>query len=217
MRSRIAATAAFAFLLGATAALAADPHAERVRLNAADVARAKRAVVHAADLSGAWTGGPVRSSTGTSRCAGFDPDFSAFTITGRADSAFSRSGGSGVYAHAELYPSHAQARADFLLGAKPAIAHCLGVTFVAGMRSSVGPGVKVKLVSSRFGVRSGVGERAVAVKVVATASAARTVKVYADVLAFQRGRYIGLLMFTGMGTHMSGQDRIVRLMLARMR
>jgi hypothetical protein len=75
-------------VLGTAAALAAsDPHKERERLRPADMALARRATIKAADLVSGWKRMPVGSDD-DSKCPGFDPDFSAFTITGKASSLF---------------------------------------------------------------------------------------------------------------------------------
>jgi hypothetical protein len=203
-------------LSGIALAATRDPHSERLRLRATDVARAKQAVLQPKDLASGWKGGAIRSTDGDSKCPGWDPDFSAYTITGRANSHFTRYGAD-VFAHVEVYPTRAQASGDFRLGARPPVAHCLAAAIVSGLRAGVGSGVTVKLATARTVSPPRLGERAFSTRIVAIASGTRTIKVYSDVLAFQQGRFIGLVMFTGTGSHVRGQLPLGRLMLGRMR
>jgi hypothetical protein len=218
-RRTLAATVVLAAALaaaGATLAATRDPHAEQLRLNATDVALAKHALVRLKDLAPGWKGGVYRASDSDSPCARFDPDLSAFTITGRADSKFSRDGAD-ILSHVEVYASRRQAREDFRLGAKPPLARCFADAMVSAIRADVGKGITVKLLSSRAAYPGGLGERAFAAHVVALAKGRGTLKLYLDLLAFQRGRSIGVIMFMGAGGAVRGQLPLARLMTARMR
>jgi hypothetical protein len=129
-----------------SAAQARDPLLEQLRLNAADVALAKRTVVHRTDVGPGWklTGsGPEQNDE--AGCPGFRPDYSAFTITGTATTEFQNQLGSTLLSSVEVYKSRADAVGDFRTGAKPAVARCLqlergALRGVPGYRERDGPG-----------------------------------------------------------------------------
>src|SRR5438552_1184584 len=112
--------AAAVFVLGTAGALAAtDPHHERERLRPADMTLARKATIKATDLASGWQRRTVGRDDG-SKCPGFDPDFSAFTITGKASSLYARLSVGAVLSTVEVYKTRAQAIGDFRTGAKPA-------------------------------------------------------------------------------------------------
>jgi hypothetical protein len=93
--------ALFAFGTGAALAVT-DPHDEQERLRPADMALARRTTLKATDLASGWKRMPAPSDDDDSKCPGFDPDFSAFTITGKAQSIFARQGGGVVVSVVEV-------------------------------------------------------------------------------------------------------------------
>jgi hypothetical protein len=82
-----------------------DPHREQERLTAADMALAKRIALRATDLPTGWRRTPVPPDNDEFKCPGFDPDLSRFTITGKAQSAFTHPGGAQVLS-AEIGRAH---------------------------------------------------------------------------------------------------------------
>lgn len=204
------------FAFGTAAALAAtDPHDEQERLRPADMALARRTTLKATDLASGWKRMPVPSEDDDSKCPGFDPDFSAFTITGKARSVFARQAGAAISA-VEVYATRAQAIGDFRTGAKPAVAKCIRHAFETDVAR--GAGGTARTMSSRMVAAPRVGERSVLYRLVGTLTVqGRTVRVYMDVLAFQRGRSITALFSSGFGGPIRGQTAVARLIAARMR
>jgi hypothetical protein len=208
--------AAAVFVLGTAAALAAsDPHKERERLRPADMALARRATIKAADLVSGWKRMPVGSGN-DSTCPEFDPDFSAFTITGKASSLFAELSGGAVLSAVEVYKTRAQAIGDFRTGAKPAFAKCIRHAFETVVAR--GAGETAKTISSRMVPAPRVGERSALYRLVGTLTLqGQTIRVYMDVLAFQRGRSITALEPSGFGGRIRGQTALARVIAARMR
>ena len=207
--------AAAVFALGSAAALAAtDPHKEQERLRAADMTLARRATIKSTDLLSGWKRMPVGG--GDSKCPGFDPDFSAFTITGKASSLFVELGGGAVLSAVEVYKTRAQAVGDFRTGAKPAVAKCIRHSFETDIAR--GAGGTAKTISSRMVPAPRVGERSALYRLVGTLTLqGRTIRVYIDVLAFQRGRSITTLLSSGFGGRIRGQTTLARVIASRMR
>jgi hypothetical protein len=204
------------FALGTAAALAAtDPHDEQERLRPADMALARRTTLKATDLASAWKRVPAPSEDSNGKCPGFDPDFSAFTITGKARSVFARQGGAVVSA-VEVYKTRAQAIGDFRTGAKPTFAKCLRHAFETEFAR--GAGGTARTISSRMVTAPRLGERSALYRLVGTLTVqGRTIRVYMDVLAFQRGRSVTALFSSGFGGPIRGQTAVGRLIAARMR
>src|SRR5687768_4414784 len=101
-------------LLLATVASGRDPRLERVQLRAADVALAKRITLKQRDVGASWS--PTRiPDSGAQRltCPGFNPDFSRFTISGKASSGFTQPTGASIVSTVEVYESRADAIGDF--------------------------------------------------------------------------------------------------------
>jgi hypothetical protein len=214
-RSGLALVAAV-FALGGTAAIAAtDPHKEQERLRPADMAHARRTTLKATDLASGWKRMPVGSDDDDSKCPGFDPDFSAFTITGKAQSMFTSQGGV-VLSAVEVYATRGQAIGDFRTGAKPALAKCIRHAFETDFAR--GAGGTARTISSRMVTAPRVGERSALYRLVGTLTVeGRTIRVYMDVLGVQRGRSITALFSTGFGGPIRGQTAVARLIAARMR
>lgn len=194
-----------------------DPRAEQERLTAADTALARRAAVNASDLGAGWLRAPTSSSDERVNCPGFDPDFSAFTITGKAQSAFQHPSGASVVSAVEVYATETQAVGDFRLGAKPALGRCLGRALEQEL-ARTGGGLSARVSSARVAAAPNVGHRAAAWRVVVTIRARGTsVRLYLDVLGVQRGRSIVGLFFTSATKPFPGQVALARRVAARMR
>lgn len=205
----VLATAAVAF--GAR-----DPRREQVRLTAADNALAKRALVKSGDVGAGWKRTAVDGDEDEpTRCAGYDPDFSALTITGKARIAFVQATGSSIVSTVDVLKTRAQAASDFRLGATPAFAGCFGK--LLGREFARG-GVRVKIVSARMMSAPRVGEQSAAFRVVARLqSGGSPISLTMDLLAIQRGRSLAALFFTGVGKPLSRQLELARTVSSRMR
>lgn len=204
-------------LLLATAASGRDPGLEKLELRAADVALAKRVTLKQRDVGAAWR--PIRIPTSSGErlvCPGFNPDFSRFTISGKAHSGFMRTGGASIFSSVEVYESRADAIGDFRVGAKPIVANCLKRSLERELKASAL--VKVSVPFARVVAAPRVGDRRIAYRIVARLEAASTqLDVYLDVVVVQRGRSIAALFFTGPKQSLSGQAQIASSVTARMR
>src|SRR2546430_7812238 len=121
--SRLSIALALLLLTAAAAQAAADPHAERVRLTPADTALARRTVLQRGDVVADWKAMSIpRIPGGRLPCPDFNPDFSAFTVTGKAATAFSHPTGGSIISTIEVYASRADAVGDFQVGAQPGVA-----------------------------------------------------------------------------------------------
>lgn len=214
---RLAAVLILLALVPAAALAGTDPRAEQLRLNAADNALARRATVQAGDLSAAWRRVPAGANESeVPSCPGYAPDFSRFTITGKSRSAFQQPTGASIVSSVEVYRSRSDAVGDFRLGTQPAVAGCLK-RLLDEEFADVGA-VKAEVVSSRRVPAPRVGERAAAYRLVAEVGVSGTsLKVYIDVLVFQRGRSIAALFFTGAFEPLPGRAALARVVAARLR
>jgi hypothetical protein len=202
-------------LAGASAASARDPRDEKERLRPADMRLAARATLTRADLAGGWKRQPDTPDDNESRCPG-QPDFSAFTITGKAESQFAHPRGGYIASIVEVYATKAQAIGDFRLGARPAFARCLAHAFEGDFAN--GAGGRTRTISSRMVPAPRVGEQSAVYRLVGTLTVRRTtVRVYFDVHAFRRGRSIAVAMFMQLGSRVADQTMLARRVASRMR
>ena len=216
-RFAVAAALCFLSLLVATAASVRDPRLERVQLRAADVALAKRITLKQGDVGASWRQVRIPSSSGERLvCPGFNPDFSRFTISGKASSGFTRPNGASIVSSVEVYESRADAIGDFRVGAKPIVASCLKRWLERELNA--GALVEVSVPFARVVAAPRVGERRIGYRIVARLEAASTqLDVYLDVVVVQRGRSIVAFFFTGPKQSLPGQAEIVSAVAARMR
>ncbi len=203
---RLAALAALLAcgLVAAAVASGGPPRLEQKRLRPADMALAKRIALRSSDLARGWV--RARATAVPERlpaCPGADLDFSAYTITGRAQSKFAQDI-AGVESLVEVFESRADAIGDFRKGSQPRL---LGCTATELRRQGV------KVVSARMTGRPKVGERAIEFRVVMSTGGTR---VYMDVVGFQRGRSIVGLYFTDTRP-IAGRAAVARSIAARMR
>jgi hypothetical protein len=202
-------------LLVVTPAQAGKPRLEQKRLRPADMALAKRTTVRTSDLSPAWTRQPAtKPSNELPTCPGVDMDFSAFTITGMAGSSFELRSAS-VDSNVEVFKSRADAVGDFRKSTTAPTLRCLG-RWLRDEAARQQPGVR--FVTSRLLSRPRLGERAVLYRIVMDVPTnAGRVRVFLDVLGFQRGRSIVTLGFSNVSAPLRGQLVLARKVAARAR
>lgn len=210
-------TLLFVLLLAVpVAAAGTHPRDEQERLRPPDMALAKRIAVKHVDLGPGWARSPVSvEDDETMRCPGWNPDFSAFTITGKAVSAFANAGGGSVVSGVEVYVTKAQAVGDFRTGARPALAACLRTSLERQFKRT---GVSADVVSSRMTSAPRLGEHSAAFRAVVRIRAnGTTVPAYMDFLVLHRGRSLASLLFSGAFRPLPGQLELARRVVARMR
>lgn len=196
---------------------AADPREERRQLTAADNTQARRGVVVRSWLGPGWTKtAPSADTDDDFTCPGYNPDFSRFTITGEAESAFKHPSGASLASGVSVFPTRTQALGDFRLGAKPQLAGCLR-TFLVNMFKSDDSGATYS-VTARVVPAARVGERSIAFRVVVQVKVAGrpAIPLYGDFHVFQKGRSQGFLFFMGIMKPVTGQVPLARAMAARM-
>lgn len=212
--SLVVALAVLAACAGTAAAR--DPRLERQRLTPTDMRLAKSAVLRRADLASGWRALAIPAQEDRRlTCPGFDPDFSAFTITGKAVSAFAHPDGASLTTAMEVYRSRADAAGDFRTGTTSGVVRCLRDVLERALGSSPVP---VRVRSSSQVAAPRLGDRSAAYRVVAALDAnGRTVPLYLDVLVFGRGRSLGSLMAVSAFRPLGARTALARTMLARMR
>ena len=201
-------------LLVVATALAGPPRLEQKRLRPADMALAKRVTLRSSDFPSGWARGQANTQPAqVPHCPGADLDFSAFTITGQARSAFAR-GQASVQSIVEIFKSRRDAVGDFRKATNPKVIACLGPELERQGREM---GLDLRVLSSTFAGRPAVGERAFAVRMVISVGAgAGRVRLYMDLLGVQRGRSGVALYFTGTKP-VPGRLAVARSVAARMR
>ena len=201
----------------AVALAARNPHAEKRHHTREDMALARRVLLRQSDVGPDWLRTAVPQNDSTLDCPGFDPDFSRFTITGESQALYSFRSLDQILSSVEVYRSRAQAIGDFELGARPGLAGCLRHTLVQTLRSSA-PGLTILRASAKAVHAPKLGERAAAYNLAATVAVNGVqLRVYMDLLVFQRGRTQAGLIFTGIGSHVPSQVSYARAVVARMR
>ena len=177
------------------------------------MALAKRVTLRAADVGRGWTRTtPEKPSTELPTCPGVDMDFSRFTITGTARSAFQLRSAR-VESQVEVFKSRADAAADFRKATSAPVLRCLGRWLRDEARKEA-PGVRI--VSARLLSRPRLGDRAVLYRVVMDfPTQGGTVRVFLDLLGFQRGRTAVTLSFGSAERPLGGQLVLARKLLAR--
>jgi hypothetical protein len=217
MAARLLAAVLTGLVLVSAALAANDPRAEKRRLRPADVALAKRTNVNLSDLGRGWRSFPASAKSGsTPSCPGYRPDFSRFTITGEAVAGFVSSTGASLVSSIQVYPSRAQAAADFKLGVRPGFAKCLGQMFETDIAKGAGGRGTTLSVRMLAGPRA--GERAAWYRLVGRLTIrGTTIPVHMDFLAVQQGRSQAGMVLTGLGAPQRGQVALTRRLAARMR
>jgi hypothetical protein len=202
-------------LLVAAVAQAGPPRLEQKRLRAADMALAKRIALRASDLPDGWTRTtPEKSDNRLPTCPGVDMDFSAFTITGEAATAFARRPAT-VQSNVEVFKSRSDAFRDFRKATRAPFLRCLGRWLREQLPKEVPGG---RMVSAGVRARPRVGEQALAYRTVMDFPAdGGRVRVYVDLLGIQRGRTGVTLTFARPQAPLGGQLAVARKVVARMR
>jgi hypothetical protein len=179
------------------------------------MALAKRVTLRAADVGRGWTQTtPQKPTSELPSCPGVDMDFSRFTITGTARSAF-RLRGATVESQVEVFKSRADAAGDFRKGTSAPVLRCLG----RWLRDEAEKGVPgVRIASARLLSRPRLGDRGVRYRVVMDfPTQAGKVRLFVDLLGFRRGRTAVTLSFGSAERPLGGQLALARKLLARAR
>jgi hypothetical protein len=216
VRRRVLIAALLLALTLVSAALARDPRSEQIRLKPTDVALAKRIALQASDLGTGWRKQPLPAGEdSTMKCPEVDPDFSRFTITGKARNAFVEPTSAQAVSSVEVYKSRSDAVGDFRLGAKPQLAKCLRREIERELSTS---GLPMRVTSARVVTAPRVGENRIAYRVVARIdTGAAKANIYADVIAFQRGRSTAVLSFTSPFKPYPREAKVAAAVASRMR
>lgn len=202
---------ALAFVAGASAR---DPRAEKLLLNAADNRAARASLLTEADLQPVWQRVKGSGDETVPTCANYRPDFSRYTVTGKAEAEFKDTSGEMVISSSEVYASHAQAIADYRLGTKRQVASCLAQTFEK--QPTGDPSVHVKAVSAKQVAAPRLGERSARYKIVLRFTGpGGSVPAYLDAIVFQKGRTIALLMTLGVPQPITDGPSLASVMSAR--
>jgi hypothetical protein len=213
----LAATLAIVAISATAAAGGTDPRAEKIRLRPADVALAKLAVLQQSDVGPDWARVATQRRGAQFSCASFKPDFSAFTVTGQAWASFRLAAGAQMDSAVAVFRTKAHAVGDFRLGARPELAACFARELRKAFRRYP-EGVEGRLLSSKMVTAPKVGERSAAYAITARLSGNGTsLPVFVDVVAFQRGRSIGALVFTGVGSRLPSQRYFAAAVADRLR
>ena len=201
----------------AAVAFARDPRDEQERLRPADMQAARAGLIRLGDLNAGWARDKHPDDDDDTTCPGFDPDFSRFVITGKADAAFKHPAGAWLVSGTEVYASHAHAVGDFRLGARPGLARCLRYMLEHDTAKEIDSTVRVKVLTSRMLAAPRLGERSARYQLVARFTGpARALTMYVDLFAFQQGRTIGFLMTMSVSQPIRDGGTLARVMLARM-
>jgi hypothetical protein len=206
------------FVLPSVALATGGSNDETERLNAADMTLAKRATVHKSDLAPGWRlvrSGPPKSSD--EPCTSFDPDLSAFVLTGKHETTFAlNSAGAQIVSDVGVFRHVRDAAGDFKASAKPGFLRCLRTAVLQGLRKA---NFRGRITSSRMSTTPRVGAESVSYRVVATVYPTKSVPrftMYSDVLAFRQGRSQAVLLFMAPLTPVRGQVALARSVQRRM-
>ena len=211
---RLASLAAvLVFGLALVASAAAGPRDEKKRLTKADTALARHALLRRSDVGPGWTGVSFPLSSGP-RCAGYNPDFSRFTITGRASSGFMHGAGNAVASGVEVYPNTAQASGDWAEGARSGFLSCFASKLARQFAKS---GLAVSVAAKRSSRLPHLGLRSIAWHIVFRLSVqGRSVPYYVDLYGFQVNRELGSVSFQSLGKPIPRQAALARLVATRL-
>ena len=217
MGHRLAVVLAVCLCLPALAyAAAGDP---KERLTPADQAKAKAMLLVRSDLATGWIKTSTPDSGDDITCAGFDPDLSDLTLTGKGRSQFTnRAAGANVFSYVSLYATPAQARSAWSRVIKPALARCLAHVIERGV---AGQGVDVAFTKQGRVAFPAVAPRTAAFRIVAVISAPQStvkVPVAVDLVVLGRGRSEVVLaaMAAGKGIPAADVRAFARLLAGRM-
>ena len=170
-------------LVLAAGAAAADPGKQKVELNAADQAAARRVVLRRSDLGPGWTGGRVKPDlTSQVSCASYHPKVSDLVVTGAAESQF-RGTGIILANEVEVFRTAAMVERDWRRSIVPAAVPCLRRTLTKGL------GTQAKVLSFGRIPFPQVGTHSAAFRgIVAVSALGQTVRVLLDIVLVGKGR-----------------------------
>lgn len=197
-------------------ALAGKPRLETRMLRAADMTLAKRTTLRASDLPRAWSRAkPDSSPNELPTCPGVDMDFSRFTITGEARSAFTTPRLAKVESRVQVFASKSDATGDFRKATTDAVLRCVSRWLQRRLEHDI-QGAQV--VAARVLSRPSVGERALLYRIVLDIPAgSNKIRFFLDVLSFQRGRSVVTLTFGSPKVPIDGRVALGRLLARRTR
>lgn len=200
-------------LIVASPAAARNPRLEHLALRPVDMDLARGAVLRAGDLDG-WRQIPGKAQDDAAPdCPG--QDYSAFTITGQAQSHFRR-GGASALSRVEVYRSPRQARGDFAVDARPGTARCEGAAIRAQVAKQV-KGLTVRLASARQLRGPKVGQRSLAFRIVLDLKAKQAAqKLYVDLIGFVRDRALASVVLVAPGGPAADGAALARAIDARL-
>jgi hypothetical protein len=206
------------FVLPSVALATGGSNDETERLNRADMTLAKRATVHKSELAPGWRlvrSGPPKSND--EPCTTFDPDLSAFVITGKHETSFAHnSTGAQIVSDVGVFRHVRDAAGDFKASAKPGFLRCLRTAVLQGLREA---NLRGRITSSRMSATPRVGAESVSFRVAAMVYPTKSVPrftMYSDVLAFRQGRSQAVLLFMAPVAPVRGQVALARMVARRM-
>jgi hypothetical protein len=182
--ARRAGIAAVSTLLVLSAgAAAAGPGKQRIELNAADQAAARRVVLRSSDLGAGWTGGRIKPDlSGGVSCPSYHPKVSDLVVTGAAASEF-RGTGIALVNEVEIFRTAAMVDKDWRRSIVPAAVPCLRAKLTQGL------GGRAKVLSfRRIGFPQVTAHTAAFRGIVAVSALGQTVRVLLDVVLVGKGR-----------------------------
>lgn len=198
--------------LAVVAAAWAGPRDEKERLTKADMASARRALLRQSDLSSGWKRIAIPKSS--TRCPSYNPDFSRFTITGKAHTGFMGSGGAAIASSVSIYRNGRQAAAAFELGARPALLSCITAKMVRLFAASQ---IRASIVSRRMSTGPRLGTLSASFRLVLRLRVgSQTSSYHVDLLTFQVRRAIGAISFQALDSSVRNQIGIARRVSARL-
>jgi hypothetical protein len=170
-----------------------DPHAPATQYEDADLAIARRAVLHADDVGRIWrrVPAPVRDRNG---CPENDPDLSGFMITGAARSAFQTETGARTESEAKLFADAGHAGLYFKATNNRTVLRCIRDGVKGWLRRS---GFKPRVAYARLENAPPIGTQT-AIYLVGyeiTLSDGRKAGYPVELLTFQVGRAIGTVSY----------------------
>ena len=170
-------------LVLAAGAAAAGPGKQKVELNAADQAAARRVVLRRNDLGPGWTGGRIKPdlSSGVS-CPSYHPKVSDLVVTGAAASQF-RGTGIALVNEVEAFRTSAMVDRDWRRSIVPAAVPCLRAKLTQGL------GGRARVLSFRRIPFPRVTAHTAAFRgIVAVSALGQTVRVLLDIVLVGKGR-----------------------------
>jgi hypothetical protein len=201
-------------LVVTAAASARNPRLEHLALRPADMDVARNAILRTGDLGSGWTQRPAHPNPNAPPDCAFQ-DYSAFTITGRAQARFARDGAL-VVSRVEVYPTHGQVLGDFAVDARPRTAACEGEAVREQFAQQTGGG-EVHLLSARQRAAPKVGQRATSMRIVLRlGSGAGSLKLWVDLIGFVRDRAVASVVVVSPGAAPTGTAGLARRVDARL-